>query len=509
MALTQIGMVNNPPIPYTGNIPGGLLPGKQIFIQGVLPLTQENFTVNLQCSTQTYPQVEVALHFNPRFNQGNVVRNSHEKGSWKKEETYGSFPFHPGQPFEMIIAVEISQYKIAVNGQHFTEFQHRIPVHLVNTINICGAVSIFCIRFDAPGQAMPTGYPQNFGYGQPPMMPQPQVGFQVQPQPVIGFQQSLNYTEVVNPAVPYVGEIPGGLASGKSITIQGALPLTQETFVINLQCGRQQYPQLEVALHFNPRFNEGCVVRNSHQGGAWKNEERFGAFPFHPGQNFDMKIVVELRQYQIFVNGQLFTGFQHRIPFHKVNTLSISGGLSIFCVRISSSEMPSSSTPSFGTGIGYQAAGSYAPSFQPIINPPVPFLSGIPGGAVPGKMINIMGSLASMPCRFHVNLQEGTQDSCDVAFHMDVRFRFGSDGNIIVRNHMSRGTWGMEERTIPFFPFSIGASFDMIILVETTCFKVAINNKHFLEFKHRLHPPTRYSTLKIGGDVRLSQIRFQ
>ncbi|XP_033736262.1 galectin-9-like isoform X2 [Pecten maximus] len=506
MALTPISTVNNPPIPYTGSIPGGLTPGKQIFIQGVLPMTQDNFVVNLQCSPQGYPQVEVALHFNPRFNQGLVVRNSHQKGSWKKEETYGNFPFHPGQPFELIIAVETSQYKIAVNGQHFTEFQHRIPVHLVNTINIAGGVSIFCVRFDAPGPVMPACQPQNFGYGQPQMMPS--GGYQCPPQPVIGFQQ--NYTEVVNPSVPYVGDIPGGLAAGKSITIQGSLPLSQEKFAINLQCGRQPYPQLDVALHFNPRFNEGCVVRNSHQGGSWKNEERYGAFPFHPGQNFEVKIVVELNQYQIFVNGQLFVGFQHRIPFHRVNTLSISGGLNVLRVRISNPDMPSSATPSYGTGVAYPPSNTTVLQNQPIIyNPSVPFLSGIPGGAVPGKMIYIMGNLASMPSRFNVNLQEGTLENCDVAFHMDVRFRFGRDVNVVVRNHKSRGTWGSEERSIPFFPFSVQSSFDLIILVEPACFKVAINNAHFLEFKHRLHPPARYSTLKIDGDLTLTQVRFQ
>ncbi|XP_021378023.1 galectin-9-like isoform X1 [Mizuhopecten yessoensis] len=535
MALTQIGMVNNPTLPYTGSIPGGLSPGKQIFIQGVLPMTQEGFALNLQCSAHTYPKVEVALHFNPRFNQGVVVRNSHQKGCWKKEETYGNFPFHPGQPFEIIIAVETSQFKIAVSGQHFTEFQHRMPVHQVNTINISGGVTVFCIRYDAPGPALPASYPQNFPYGQPPMMPQPPFGFgqpQMAPHPHVGFQQTQNSTEILNPSVPYMGDIHGGLAAGKSIDIQGSLPLTQETFVINLQCGRQAYPQLEVALHFNPRFDQGCVVRNSHEGGSWKKEERFGVFPFHPGQPFSVKIVVEVNQYQIHVNGQLFTGFQHRIPFHRVNTLSISGGITISSVRISSSSMATQSSTSlsqetrsignyvsvhqpmsaagsgFGTGMAYPSSGVVAP-MQPMYNPPVPFVSGIPGGALPGKMIYVMGNLGSMPSRFNVNLQEGTLDSSDVAFHMDVRFRFGNDVNVVVRNHKSRGTWGSEERGIPFFPFSVGGAFDMIILIEPTCIKVAINNKHFLEFQHRLHPPARYSTLKIDGDIRLTQVRFQ
>ena len=55
---------------------------------------------------------------------------------------------------------------------------------------------------------------------------------------------------------------------------------------------------------------------------------------------------------------------------------------------------------------------------------------------------------------------------------IDVRFNFGQCVNIIVRNHRTRGQWGQEERTIPFFPFMPNAPFEMIILCENNGFKV-------------------------------------
>lgn len=45
----------------------------------------------------------------------------------------------------------------------------------------------------------------------------------------------------------------------------------------------------DVVFHFNPRFHEQTIVRNSSLGGCWGPEEREGGFPFIQGRRFEVK----------------------------------------------------------------------------------------------------------------------------------------------------------------------------------------------------------------------------
>lgn len=135
--------VFNPPIPGTFDLTSGFAPGKMIQITGNVPHHARRFTVNLQSHSG-----DIALHFNPRWDEGPVVvRNSKKNGTWEREERQGpTFPFHKGANFEMLILNENNQYKIAVNGSHFIEFNHRMHDSKVNSLNISGEVVINSIR---------------------------------------------------------------------------------------------------------------------------------------------------------------------------------------------------------------------------------------------------------------------------------------------------------------------------------------------------------------------------
>ncbi|KAH3828772.1 hypothetical protein DPMN_130755 [Dreissena polymorpha] len=89
------------------------------------------------------------------------------------------------------------------------------------------------------------------------------------------------------------------------------------------------------------------------------------------------------------------------------------------------------------------------------------------------------------------------------------RLNFGSDRNVIVRNSKQNNNWQAEERAVSYFPVAPNAFFEMSILVEQHCFKVAVNNNHLLEYKHILLPLDKFTFLRIDGDVRITQVRFQ
>ncbi|XP_045181486.1 galectin-5-like [Mercenaria mercenaria] len=141
-------------------------------------------------------------------------------------------------------------------------------------------------------------------------------------------------------------------------------------------------------------------------------------------------------------------------------------------------------------------------------SPPVPFVHSF-GQLTSGKLIQIDGIPHTNPSRFTIYIQQGGgREPYEIAMCFDARFSFSADKHVIVRNH-KQGGWGREERDIPFFPFYQGVPFSIILLFEPSCFKVAVNNNHFLEFKHRFHPMEHINTLRIDGDVQLSQVVIQ
>ena len=54
-----------------------------------------------------------------------------------------------------------------------------------------------------------------------------------------------------------------------------------------------------IAFHFNPRFREKIVVRNTKSGNWGKEERQQPKFPFVPGKEFDMIIYCDPSKYQV------------------------------------------------------------------------------------------------------------------------------------------------------------------------------------------------------------------
>ncbi|XP_011872801.1 PREDICTED: basic salivary proline-rich protein 2-like [Vollenhovia emeryi] len=142
---------------------------------------------------------------------------------------------------------------------------------------------------------------------------------------------------------------------------------------------------------------------------------------------------------------------------------------------------------------------------SPVLNPEVPYVGRIERGLRAGTMVKIQGKVLPQAVRFAVNYQLGPtlNPRDDIAIHVSPRFPEG----FVTRNHVESMSWGMEENAGPLW-IQPGQEFEMMILCDYHCYKIAINGRHFAEFAHRL-PFIKVTHLVIDGDVEIHSIAYE
>uniref|UniRef100_A0A673WQ83 Galectin n=1 Tax=Salmo trutta TaxID=8032 RepID=A0A673WQ83_SALTR len=304
----------NPRVPFTGCIQGALHEGKTITVTGrVLPGAQR-FHVNLQCGSRGNP--DIALHFNPRYDSflDVVICNTMQHSKWGSEEREYFATMTRGANFTLMFLVNRDSYSIFVNGVLFMEYLHRLSFSRVDTISVNGGVEVQSIAFSNPAVTSPPpqpGYPGHPHSAPPPYTAQPP------------------YTPKPSFVVPYKNIMAGGLYPGRNITIQGVVNHNADKFCINLRFNSG------VAFHFNPRFNENVVVRNSLLKEQWGQEERTGGMPFYRGQPFTVIIMCDTQCYKVMVNGALMFSYNHRhFLFQQIDILEVEGDMILSAVLV-------------------------------------------------------------------------------------------------------------------------------------------------------------------------------
>lgn len=107
-------------MPYDLPLHAGIMPRLVITVVGEPLPGADRFQVDFIKGS------DVVFHLNPRFHEQTIVRNSCLGGRWGPEERDGIFPFAPGRRFELKILVEEDMYKVAVDGNHLLEYEHRM-----------------------------------------------------------------------------------------------------------------------------------------------------------------------------------------------------------------------------------------------------------------------------------------------------------------------------------------------------------------------------------------------
>nr|AAH03754.1 Lgals9 protein [Mus musculus] len=311
----------------------------------------------------------------------------------------------------------------------------------------------------------------------------------------------------INPIIPFTGPIQGGLQEGLQVTLQGTTKSFAQRFVVNFQ---NSFNGNDIAFHFNPRFEEGgYVVCNTKQNGQWGPEERKMQMPFQKGMPFELCFLVQRSEFKVMVNKKFFVQYQHRVPYHLVDTIAVSGCLKLSFITFQTQDFrPAHQAPMAQTTIHmvHSTPGQMfsTPGIPPVVYPTpaytIPFYTPIPNGLYPSKSIMISGNVLPDATRFHINLRCGG----DIAFHLNPRF----NENAVVRNTQINNSWGQEERSLlGRMPFSRGQSFSVWIICEGHCFKVAVNGQHMCEYYHRLKNLQDINTLEVAGDIQLTHVQ--
>ncbi|XP_077788378.1 galectin-5-like isoform X1 [Podarcis muralis] len=146
-----------------------------------------------------------------------------------------------------------------------------------------------------------------------------------------------------------------GLSDGKRFLIQGFVRPYTKRFEVNFLCANG-----DIAFHFNPRFDmlKPVVVCNTQMKSKkqlwefWKSDEVFWGeeeiapiMPFKQNNSFEMTVNLESGCYQVYVNGNHFLEYKHRLRLKEIQTLEVKGDVSVNRFEFSEIKAPPPYSP--------------------------------------------------------------------------------------------------------------------------------------------------------------------
>lgn len=356
-------------------------------------------------------------------------------------------------------------------------------------------------------------------------------------------------------SVPYHEEIPHFKLPSK-IQLSGTVKPNAKRFEIDLLSDDGEF-----YLHFNPRFNEDCVVRSSTKDGQnWQAEERDGGMPFALGKPFTIDFAVEEALILCSVNGSPFCEFQARDDLSQISALHIDGDIQLRSVSVLSVGVASAVSGQGkpvaprDTGEGEDEAvllepEQPKPAPQPIVQPapprqptpprpqqqqPVPVpqqpakqpTPPRPAAPAPQQPATNPPPQGKLPIPYQAPLQELVKtsrmrvvaipypnaqrftvnwktDDGETLFHFNARF----DQNCVVRNATVNKQYppGDEEREGARCPFQAGKLFALDFLVNANIVRCFVDGQEFCRFQLR-GDLRQVALLDIHGDVVLQEV---
>ncbi|XP_054717647.1 galectin-6-like [Uloborus diversus] len=436
----------NPRFPVNIKLPDNLECGTKIYVHGASNPDASRFSLNLKNAEK---DANIYFHFNPRFDEGVVVRNSRLDESWGDEEREGDYPFVAGESFLLAVTAGVDGYEVEVNGAPFITYNHRegMPLCDVTHLTMGGDVTVYGIHI--PLASMP---------------------------------------------IPLVLRVPKNTYLGDTLKIEGDVPDGADRFVINLQCGTDE--GADIMYHFNPRFGDDVIVCNNRCADSWGDEERLESVPMKPGEHFSLSIVAGKDGYLPVVNGNPLPVFTHRLDMSAACSICIDGDVVIKDLSV---DCPPVRLPPQVPDLNLE---ELEDKTIQVFYPTNPVTVALPSGFGPGKMTYVSGKIDGEPTRIKVNLQCGDAEDSEVALHFNPRWD-SDEGTVYVLNSLDDGAWGDEIRE----PNHIapGSNIEMHIVCKEDGYDVLVDGDVVASFPHRLDAG-RVTHLVVDGCIAISRI---
>ncbi|KFM67265.1 beta-galactoside-binding lectin, partial [Stegodyphus mimosarum] len=433
--------------PLNIKLPDNLECGNKIYVHGAAPPDATRFSLNLKNAEK---DANTFFHFNPRFDEGAVVRNSKLDEAWGDEERDGENPFVPGEPFLITVTPTVDGYEVEVNGIPFTTYAHREGMSLcdVTHITMGGDVTVYGIHI-----------------------------------PLSTIR------------IPVVLRIPNNTFLGDIVVLKGEIPSGADRFAVNLQCGIDE--GADIMYHFNPRFGDNALVCNNRCADSWGAEERLDSLPVGPGDSFTLCIVAAKEAYLPFLNGNPLPAFAHRLDMSAACSICVDGDVRLTDVTI---DCPPVRLPPQVPDLDIK---SFEDQTMQAFYPSNPITLKLSSSFGPGKAVYVSGRIAGDPSRFKVNLQCGEAEDSGVALHFNPRW--DSDGGpVLVLNSLDDGAWGEEIREPNVVP--LDSEIEIYILCTDSGYTVLLNGDVAVaSFPHRMDA-SRVSHVEVDGCFAVSRL---
>ncbi|XP_075043837.1 galectin-12 isoform X2 [Mixophyes fleayi] len=298
---------------------------------------------------------------------------------------------------------------------------------------------------------------------------------------------------VFYPIVPYVCTIFGGLRQGRMILIQGCVGISASRFQVDFQCGCSTRPRSDVAFHFNPRFSssDAYVICNTLRKDQWQDEHKFAGAQLRKGEYFVLLFYFLADKVKVSIGGQHFLDFPYRYPLCDVDTLGIYGDVTVKEISFLSSN------PYHDEMTDYPLCQPLKPGNADL---KTPLSKPLPLGLSESHMITVRGLVTMNPDEISLLLK-----SKDVIpFKLTANFRDQS----LCYNYLMGQSWG-EPQTIqtPFFVFAAERYFEILILLETGAFKLAINGTPLGDFCPPALDLKSIDELQVNGSAMLYTVQ--